>query len=577
MDRRGEDPARALLRATLLDVRRPVAWCIVAGVAWQAVAVAVPYVLERAVDDGIVDGDADARWRWSIVLVALGFARWIGDAARHWWVERAGSRAADGLRRRLVDRLLDMGDDDLARFGQGDLVARSVSDTNAIWGWVSGIATLVTSVFTLVAVLVLLVGLDPALAAIGLATVPVAAVFAVRQVDEHGRLASEAAGATGGYTGVVESAVVGVRTIKGLGAEGVVLTRAEAAGQSLIAGKLALARSEARWLALAAAIPAAGVVAGLWVGGNKVIDGSMTAGTVVAFAGWMGLLVTGTVTLTQRLVDRGAANAAAERLAEVLGATGTPTPAEVGAIRPAGAPGRDGTGLVEVAMVGATATRGDRTILRDVSIGVAGGTWLALVGPTGGGTSTLLRLLAGLDQPAAGRVLLAGVDIATLAHSELRSAVAFVPQGASVPSGSVREILRVAAPGATDDELAAAVTASAAHDVVAEIGGLDAMVGERGLTLSGGQRQRLALAGAVARRPAVLLLDDTTSALDPATESALLASLRAYLPGTTVVVATHRAATAAACEAAVWVADGVAIELSRDAAVDALVAGGEGS
>lgn len=564
----GPSTARALLRETLSAVRRDVVLCVASGLAWQAVAVAVPWVLERVVDDGVVDGDRRALWVWTGVLVVLGVVRWVGDAARHWWVERAGAHAADHLRRRFVDRLLAMSDDEMARFGHGDLTARAVGDTKAVWNWVAGVATLATASFTLLAVLGLLVTLDPALALVGLATIPLAAALAAVQVGAHGRAAALTAGGSGDYAGTVEAAVAGARTIKGLGAERVVLARATAASATLRDRTLALARVEARWLAAVAAIPAAGIAAGLWVGGTRAIDGTITVGALVAFAGWMGLLVDATTTLTERLVDRGAASAAAGRLAEVLDHQRPPV-----ASRSAGPLA---TGVVppapnDITVDGVAAQLGGRVVLGYVDIDVPAGGWLAVVGATGSGKSTLLRMMAGLDPPAAGTVRVGGTDLTTLDPTSVRSAVVLVPQGAGPVSGPVADFLRLAAPDATDDELHVALDTAGATDVVGELGGLGGRIGDRGLTLSGGQRQRLALAVAALRRPPVLLLDDTTSALDPTTEAAVLVSLRRQLPGTTVVIATHRATTAAACDSIVLLADGCVVTAGEADAIDELL------
>ncbi len=567
-------PSRPLLRAVLRAVRRDVVLCVVAGLAWQAVAVSVPAVLERAVDEGIVGGDTSRlRW-WAAVLAVLGIVRWVGDAGRHWWVERAGARAADWVRRRLVERVGQLDDDTAARFGHGDLAARAMSDTDTIWVWVAGIATLATAGSTFVAVLVLLATLHPVLAAVGLATVPVAGLLAARQVGVHGRAAAAAAGGRGDYAGAVESAISGVRTVKGLGAEAVVAERAAAASRSLADRVLALASVEARWLAAAAAIPAAGITAGLWFGGNLVLDGEVSVGALVAFAGWMGLLVDATETLTERLVTRGEVGAAAVRLAELLdegpdrtGASGHGRAATT--LAPSAAVGDcDLPAALDLAVDGGTARRGPRGVLRDVDLDVAAGAWLAVAGRSGAGKSTLLRVLAGLDRPLVGAVRLGGLDLAAADPVAVRRWVAYVPQGAAPTSGPVGAFLRLACPDATDAELWGAIDAAAATEVVAALGGLDGVIGDRGLTLSGGQRQRLAVAAAVVRRPRLLCLDDATSALDPATEADVLARLRAVLAGTTVVVATHRSAAAAVCDQAVLVADGgvVAASLERVAA-----------
>jgi ATP-binding cassette, subfamily B, bacterial len=557
-------PDRALLRRTLGAVRRDVALCIAAGLAWQAVAVAVPWVLEQAVDQGIVGRDRGALLVWAGVLFGLGLIRWAGDAARHWWVERAGAHAVDHLRRRLVDKVMLLDDDAIARFGHGDLTARAVGDTRKIWFWMSGIATLATSGFTLGAVLVLLVTLDPGLALVGVATVPLAALFAARQVGRYGEASLSAAESSGRFTGAVESAVSGIRAVKGLGSERTVLEFVREASEGLRDRMMGLARVEAWWLPVAAGIPAAGIAAGLWVGGSRALEGGLSVGSLVAFAGWMGLLVDATITLSERLTDRGAALAAAARLSELLDLD-----------LPSGAMEEADTAVGwDICVDGVAARRGNRMVLAGLNLDVREGEWLALVGETGAGKSTLLRLLAGLDRPVTGRVRFGGAELGRIDPAQRSEAVAFVPQGSTLVSGSVAEVLRLAAPDATDEQLWRALRAAGAEEVAEGAGGLDGRIGDRGLSLSGGQRQRMALALALLRRPRVLLLDDTTSALDPETEVRVLQSVRTYLPGATVVVATHRAATARTCDRSVVIADGGLVEPSAGP-VEQLLAGSE--
>ncbi|MGQ0680481.1 MAG: ABC transporter ATP-binding protein [Actinomycetota bacterium] len=573
-------PERALLRRTLGAVKRDVSLCILMGLLWQAVAVAVPWVLQRALDQGVLAGNRNALFAWCGVLVGLGVVRWVGDAARHWWVERAGAAAAHYLRRRLVERLLAMDDDHLAGFDHGDLTARAVGDTESIWMWVSGIATLATSVFTLVAVAVLLATLDPALAVVGLASIPVAAIFALRQVARHGVASGRVARQAGRYAGVIESAVSGSRTVKGLGSEPVMLNRARAAGGRLRKAMLDLARIEARWLAVAAGIPAAGIAAGLWVGGQRALQGAITVGALVAFAGWMALLVDATITLTERLATRGAARAAARRLVEILGgaAPDPQVPLEPGGAdpdrgvsQPLESCGADLDRRVsqplepcgaDLAVDDLAARRAQKLVFSGVDLDVPAGQWLGVVGPSAAGKTTLLRLLAGLDRAAFGRVRIGGVELERISRPQLSRMVALVPQNPALVSGSVAGVLRLAAPSASDQQMLDALEAAGARPIIEDAGGLDARIGDRGLTLSGGERQRIALAAALVRRPEVLLLDDTTSALDPATEARVLASVRTFLPRAAVVIATHRAATASICDRTVMLAGGGIVDFN---------------
>lgn len=560
-------PAASLLRWSLRSVRRDVALCVVAGLLWQAVAVTVPWVLERAVDNGLIDANAAALRRWVLVLVLLGVVRWIGDAARHWWVERAGAHAADRLRRALVDALLSMNDDTAARHDRGDLASRAVTDTDRIWAWIGGLATLVTASFTLIAVVAALAVTDPLLATVGLVTVPLSAWLALRHVAEHRRLTAASATTTGAYSAVLEPAIAGASAIKGLGAEHAMLAKAADASETLRTAALSVSALEARWLAAAAAIPAAGVTVGVWIGGQRALDGTISVGTLVAFAGWMALLVDSTVTLTERLVTRGSAHAAAARLAAIIPRTPVSS-----AVRPHQIPAVITPSAV--ALNGVQARRGERVVLRDVDLDVAPAIWLGVIGATASGKTTLLRIISGLDDPACGVVHIGDRALATLDEHTRRTVIAYVPQHPTLVSGTPADILRLGHPDAADDEIHAALRAACADDVIRDVGGIHGVIGDGGHNLSGGQRQRLAIAAAVLRRPPVLCLDDATSALDPETERDVLSALRRYLPTTAVVFATHRFAAAVACDRHVHLAGGSLIPIGA-ASVGRLLTGSE--
>jgi ATP-binding cassette subfamily B protein len=538
LPRRTGSEGRRVLRGALAAVRREVVLCLLAGLAWQAVAVAVPAVLQRAVDDGIVDGDRSALLGWAAALTALGLACWAGDALRHWWVERSGARAAAAVRRQFSTQVLALDDDAAARIGAGQLLTRATSDVDSIWRWVAGLATLVTAAFTLGAVALALFSLGPTLAAVGLATVPLAALVAVWHIGAQRRAAAVHAATTGSLADVLAESVSGIRALKGLGAEVSQLRRVDARSAALRTASLRLARVDASWISASAFVPAAGIATGLWLGGRQALAGDLDVGALVAFAGWMVLLVDATQTLTERLATRGEARAAAERLAPVL--FRQPAVSPPASARPLP------RGTVEMDRV--TAVRGARPVLAEVSLFVRPGEWLAVVGPTGCGKSSLLRLLPRLADPRHGAVRIGGVDVRDVAPAELRRRVAYVPQHPVLVSGTLADNLRLAAPDATDEELLQALAAVDAGDVLDRLGGFHGLLTDGGAGLSGGQRQRVALAAALVRRPDVLVLDDPTSAVDPQREPRLLDGVRDQLPGAAVLLATHRPSTAAACD-----------------------------
>jgi ABC-type multidrug transport system fused ATPase/permease subunit len=278
----------------------------------------------------------------------------------------------------------------------------------------------------------------------------------------------------------------------------------------------------------------------LWIGGHRVIDGSVGIGEVVTAVGLVLFLSGPLRTLGERVLTVQGALASARRIVEVLDAA---APADDDD-RSDPVPGH----AVSLEVGGITVGRpDDEPVVVGGDLTLRPGELVVLDGPTGGGKSTLLTALAGLRQPQAGELRLGGVAADEWPPDRWRRRVLLLEPVPFLFAGSVADNLTFADATATDDDIAAALTA-AACDFVAELpDGLETVVGERGVTLSGGQRQRLALARAVLARPGVLLLDGATSALDDATERAVLEGLRTRLPATAIVVVTtnlHVRATA---------------------------------
>lgn len=203
---------------------------------------------------------------------------------------------------------------------------------------------------------------------------------------------------------------------------------------------------------------------------------------------------------------------------------------------------------LQVDGVQVTRLHSDAVLAHNVSFSVGASEILGLTGRSGSGKSTFLAMVAGLIPVSTGRVLLGGQELAGWPEQSLRQQLGFLPQRSALLRGSIAEALRLAAPEADNEKLWAVLDAVALRDVVAQLGGLDARLGEAGAGLSGGEQRRLALARVIIRRPGVLLLDEPTEGLDRETAERVLDRVRQWLPETAIIVASHRAAETAWCD-----------------------------
>jgi ATP-binding cassette, subfamily B, multidrug efflux pump len=350
------------------------------------------------------------------------------------------------------------------------------------------------------------------------------------RLHEHSKDALERFGALNDH---VQETLAGVRTLRALGLEArSTQVFADLAGQAADAAYTAQ-RWEARYEPAVGMTLAASVVLSLGLGGWLVWHGELTIGQLTSFQLYLVQLIwpmfaTGWVLA---LWQRG--KAAWERLSAVLD--------EPLAI--------DDEGTVEAVQPGEIALRdvrfsypgGNHPALDGLSLHIPPGTTLGLVGPTGAGKSTLIKLLLRQWMPQAGRITWGGVDLADYTLGALRAGIAWVPQEPILFSASVHENIALAKPGATRAEVEAVAELAAVHDDIARLPqGYDTPVGERGVTLSGGQRQRVAIARALLADAPLLLLDDALSAVDTETEHRILDHLRDQRLGRTVIVVTHR-------------------------------------
>jgi ATP-binding cassette, subfamily B, bacterial len=541
----GDEQARRgaawrFVRAVVGSQAYGVTGAVVSGLLWQAGAVAAPLVVKYAIDHGIVGEDHQTLVIWLLVLLAVGMLEVVAGAFRHLYAIRNRSHSDARVRDAIFAHALRLDASYHDRVGPGELLSRASSDSQHVARMMDAIGHTIGYVLTVVAVAIVMLVLDAQLALIVLIPVPLVSLGAWLYSRRYDAGTRELQDSWAKASTLVEETVSGIRVVKGLGAGDALESRFRRRSDEIMERALHLARLDAIFIPVLEMLPLLGIAAVLWFGGRQVISGELSVGSFVAFNAYVVMLVWPLRVLGQRVTTLQKALAASGRITEVLEAE--PQLLEPRHAEELERPVRGDVRLEDVRF----GHEGDHAVLDGLELHVAPGESLALVGATGSGKSTVAGLLARLYDPDDGRVLLDGHDLRALRLTDVRRVVALVFEETFLFSESVRENIRVGRPDADDEDVERAAQLAGAADFVANLpDGYDTVLGERGFSLSGGQRQRIAIARAILADPAVLVLDDATSAVDATKEHEIRAALGEVMHGRTTLVIAHRPATIA--------------------------------
>lgn len=506
-------------------------------------------------------GGPGAVYLLPVVVLVVGAVKGVGYLGQFYFVGLFGQQVVVDLRRRVFEKLLALSPGQLSTRLSGDLLSRFTADVAAVE---QAATYTVASWLRDTLQIVVLVGVaflaSWELSLLACLVVPVAVWPASRLTAALMRRTREGQAALGGIAGQVQEGLGALRTIQAFNAEA-----AEAARFGRRTAAVEAALSRAAWAR--AAVPgvmelfAAAAIAGTlaWA----VATGAVAPDALVSFIGALILVYQPAKDLGRVSQFAIAASSALERLEALLRLTSPVVDA----------PGARALGPVRerVTVEGVTFRWGDRPALDGVTLELPVGQVTALVGESGSGKSTLTALLLRFEAPEAGTLRLDGVDVREATVASVRAQFALVTQEPLLFSASVRENLRVGREDATEAELEAACRAAKAWDFVQALPqGLETPLGERGVTLSGGQKQRLCLARAVLSRAPVLILDEATSSLDPASEREVQAALDELLVGRTALVIAHRLSTVRRADRIVVLERGRVVEQGTHQALLAL-------
>jgi ATP-binding cassette, subfamily B, multidrug efflux pump len=482
---------------------------------------ATPLLIGRAIDEGI--GPRRLGIIFVVVgwLVGLALARAMFTFLQGYLAERASQGVAYDLRDALFERIERLSFSYYDRVQTGQLVTRLTSDVEQIRTFAgSGVVQLANAVVMLLGTTVLLLYLDWQLALVALAIVPIIAVLLVRFVSRIRPLFREVQQTLGKLNTVLQEDLLGVRVIRAFAREDYETARYTSVNEELLEKNLTTVRVFSNNFPFVFLFANLGTLAIVWFGGWQVIGGRLSVGDLVAFNTLLGFMLFPILTIGFLSASISRAGASSQRVFDVLDAPLDVKDApDASILLPLSC--RVDFDDVSFRYPGST-----RDILAGVSFTARPGQTVAVLGTTGSGKSTLVNLIPRFYDVTGGAVRVDGNDVRDVTLSSLRSQIGIVLQETRLFSGTVRDNVAFGKPGATDEEIVAAAEAAQAGEFIRGLSdGYDTVIGERGIGLSGGQRQRIAIARALLIDPRLLILDDSTSAVDAETEAAIRETL----------------------------------------------------
>lgn len=515
----------------------------------------VPVIMAHIIDTGIAGSDREYILKMCGVLVLMGILGLCSALTAQFFAARAAYGFGTAVRRDMFKKINSLSMSQLDKFGTSSLITRITGDINRAESGVNMFLRLfLRSPFIVIGAMAAALMLDARVAVVFLVAVPVMGLLIYILMHISVPFYKKAQTSLDRVSQITRENLTGVRVIRAFSRQGAEIESFSDANAELMSINEKVGSISALMNPLTYIVVNLAVIAVLWVGGIRVNIGGMQQGEVVAMVNYLTQILVAMLVLAQLIVTLTKAMASGTRIAEVLELQPDMTDDAADA---AVADGSDT--VLEFDNVSFEYSGSKEDALSGISFKLKRGQNIGIIGGTGSGKSTLVNLIPRFYDATSGSVKIDGTDVRNMSFKQLRGKIGYVPQKASLLTGTIRENMRWRNENADDNEIINALKTAQAYDFIFEKDGLDTSVSQEGKNFSGGQRQRLTIARALVSDPEILILDDSSSALDLMTEARLRRALSKANPNMTQVIVSQRISTIRDADLILVLDDGSAV------------------
>ena len=501
----------------------------------------VPLVMANIIDRGIADSDMGYIGRMGACLLALALVGLLSSVTAQFFAAKAAVGFSTKLRQALFDHIQGLNFTNIDKVGTSTMITRMTSDINQVQSGVNMVLRLfLRSPIIVFGAMIMAFTIDVKSALIFVVAIPLLAIVVFGIMVWTMPLYKKVQAELDRVLGVTRENLTGVRVIRAFHKEEEEAGKFQRYTKALADSQVFVGKISAVMNPVTYVIVNGAIIALIYVGAIQVNVGNLTQGEVIAIINYMSQILVELVKLANLIITITKALACADRVAGVFEIKNEESLPEAYRVSEK----RKDAPFLEFDHVSLTYAGAGAETLHDMNFVVNRGETVGIIGGTGSGKSSLVNLVPGFYPVTEGAIRLDGTDLKAMPEDELRNRIGMVPQKAVLFKGTIRSNLQWGKPDATEEEMWQAIDVAQAREVVeGKDGKLDARVAQNGKNLSGGQRQRLTIARALVRKPEILILDDSASALDYATDAKLRAALRELEGNTTTFIVSQRAST----------------------------------